>query len=118
MKSISAILVFYFGVLVVQPTVAEVCLAMQEETCCMESCEVSSCEEGDSQGCPDEAAGKCCMSGVCNPCAMCYCCFGATVEKTNFYFQNSSGDSKLIFNQNISTLSGFLTSPFQPPEFI
>lgn len=114
MKLFSAILLFWFGALTVQPAVAEVCMAMQSESCC----KGESCGEEDSTPCKKEDANKCCMDGVCNPCLLCYCCYGATVEKDNLDFILSSEKNKLAVTQNQNALSGFLSSPFQPPEFV
>jgi len=103
--------------LTVQPAVAEVCMVLQEESCCNEFCEEeSACNEKDEvPGNDENAQGKCCMEG-CAPCAFCYCCFGATVEKENLKFINTAEKNNLTFTQNQNTLSGFLSSPFQPPE--
>jgi len=117
MKLFSTILLFWLSFLTVQPVVAEVCMALQKESCCATSCEEKmECTDEDSAPCKDEnAAGKCCMEG-CAPCAFCYCCFGATVERDHLKFINTAEKNNLTFIQNQNTLSGFLSSPFQPPE--
>jgi len=116
MKLAASILLFWFSLLTVQPAVAEVCMAMQEESCCMQSCSQQECEEESNAPCEDEDAGKCCMDGICNPCLMCYCCYGATVEKDQIKFISIAEKNNLFLNQNRNTLKGFITSPFQPPE--
>lgn len=113
MKLAAGILLLWFSTLTVQPAVAQICLAMQSESCCTSE----SCNEDDNAPCKDEDAGKCCMDGVCNPCLLCYCCYGATVEKDQIKFISTAENNNLFLSQNKNTLSGFISSPFQPPEF-
>ena len=115
MKLASTILLFWISILTVQPVIGSVCLAMQSESCCKKE---KSCSEENSEPCKKNNANKCCMDGVCNPCLMCYCCYGATVEKYNLEFISSAQKNKLADTQNQNALSGYLSSPFQPPEII
>jgi hypothetical protein len=113
MRAIASILVLWLSLLTVQPVIAEVCIRMQPESCCNDRC----AKENMPCKSDDEESGKCCMSGVCNPCSICSCCFGATIEKENFRFiPNIQQSGRIVSNQE-EALQGFLSSPFQPPEF-
>ncbi len=122
MRTLSIFMLFWVGLLTAQPVIAEVCMSMQSEDCCAMSCEdESTCSEDEgtcdeSTPCEDEdAPSKCCMEG-CAPCALCCCFFGATVEHHEMNFSSNAAENTLAFVQNKNTLSGFLSSPFQPPE--
>ncbi len=114
-------MLFLVCALTVQPTLG-LCMAMQEETCCVMMCEeeTSSCTDETSCDeeelpCEEEAAGKCCMSGICNPCAICYCCCG-DMNDGKIEFVSSASTNDLIATEHQNARAGFLSSPFQPPE--
>ena len=117
MKITVSILLFWFALLTVQPTVAEVCRAMQSnEQCCREN-KKECCEEEKDVPCKKEADSDCCGGGLCMPCSICSCCFTATIEKENFSFSSNAEEHYVSVYQNQNARSGFLSSPFQPPEF-
>jgi len=114
MKLTASILLFWFGLLTVQPAVAEVCQAMQsQEQCCKKDC----CEEKESKPCK-EADKDCCAGSLCTPCSICSCCFTATVEKETFSFTRNSERTSLNVIQNLNFLSGFTSQCFHPPEIV
>ena len=115
MKIIATILLFIICSLTVQPMVASVCKKVKTESCCKKETK-SCCTKKDKKSCKkDKEEGNCCGSGTCTMCGC--CCFVTTVEKGNFSFARNSENTGLHILKNKNSLSGFLSSPFQPPEF-
>jgi hypothetical protein len=117
MRTVSFILLFIISTLAVQPLAAAVCISTQTESCCKKKEAKSCCEKKSKTPCKKEKeGGNCCGSGICTMCGG--CCFVTTVEKDIFSFIRNSESAGLNNLQNQNSLSGFLSSPFQPPEFI
>jgi|GEM_PF-2195951 hypothetical protein len=108
MKSIIYILLFVFGLLTVQPAVAEVIRVTQTTNgvCKMKCCK-------DEKGAKEN---NCCSGKMCMPCTVCLCCFTTTVEKSSFIFPRHSEGNDLMIAQNSDFLSGFISQCFHPPK--
>jgi hypothetical protein len=110
MKSIVYILLFVFGLVTVQPAVAEVMRVTQTTTgvCKMKCC------KGEKQ----DKENNCCSGKMCVPCSACLCCFATTVEKSSIVFSRHSEGNDLMISQNPNFFSGFISQCFHPPEII
>ncbi len=117
MKVTASILLFWFSLLTVQPTVAEVCRVMHSTESCCSKDKKDCCEEKDSKPCK-EADKDSCSGNLCTPCSICSYCFTATVEKATFSFVRNSVSNNLVVIQNKNFLSGFTSQCFQPPEIV
>jgi hypothetical protein len=110
MKSTIYILLFVFGLLTVQPAVAEI---MRVRQTTMGSCKMKCCKKEKQ-----EKENNCCSGKMCMPCSACLCCFTTTVEKSSFVFPRHAERTDLIVTKNLNFLSGFISQCFHPPEIV
>jgi hypothetical protein len=116
MKIIATIMLFLICSLTVQPLVASVCKKAKTESCGTKKAK-NCCEKKEKKSCKKEKGEDgCCSGAMCNTCMTCCCCFGATIEKSSLGFIRNSEKNNLALVQNENARSGFLSSPFQPPE--
>ena len=108
MKLIIYILLFCFGLLTIQPAVAEIVRVTQTEK---GSCKMRCCKDDKGQ-----KENNCCSGKMCAPCSVCLCCLTTTVEKSSIVFSRHSENNDLAINQNQNFLSGFISQCFHPPK--
>lgn len=118
MKFLAFILTFYFGCLIVQPTVNFISsLSQADEECCTDQC----CEaDGDCEEspCDQQSSNGCCPGGICNPFESCACCFGYTLVQLTV----ETAEVELL-KSHLSPTSeqvelGVNSDCFHPPEVV